>query len=92
MNGNHKELTDEEREELLRLILMEASGTDANEQLERFPANARSLFRRVVVQAGLVKVKELSQHGMENRFVEPKLSEKGLLRLNELNGRFGGIV
>ena len=89
MNGDHRDLTDDEREELLRLILIEAGGTDAGEELRRFPPTARSLFRKVVVQAGLVKVRELSEKGIENHFVEPKLSQKGARRLNELNGKFG---
>ena len=87
---NHIELTDEDRERILRLVLIEASGGDAGEELQGYPADARNLFRRVVVQAGLVKVKELKEKGVENHFVQPKLSEKGARRLKELNGKFGG--
>src|SRR5688572_19170961 len=92
MSEQNDSVYDEDREEVLRLILTEASGTDSRRELEAFPVAVRNTFRRVVLEAGLVQAKGLSE-GLDGEmlFDEPiTLTPRGRKRLNELNGRRGG--
>jgi hypothetical protein len=82
------QLTDEDREEILRLVLTEAGGTDVAALLGRYPAKARSTFRKAAFEAGLVRANGLDRGGEEIQFVKPaQLSERGKRRLAELNAR-----
>ena len=83
------ELTDDDREEILRLVLAEADGTDVAGELGRFPADSRSLFRKVVIEAGLVDNTDLvAGEGAEQHFTgTPSLTPRGRRRLAELNAR-----
>jgi hypothetical protein len=86
---NNRPLNDQDREEILRLVLTEASGGDVSGQLGRFPVSVRNTFRRVVEEAGLVRSGGtlLSDHG-EAVFQQPlSLTERGRRRLMELNQR-----
>lgn len=91
MSEIDRQLTDADREEILRLVLTEASGTDVEEQLAAYPAKARGTFRKAAFEAGLVKANGLDRGGEEIRFGKPaQLSERGKRRLNELNERAAG--
>jgi hypothetical protein len=86
-----RQLTDTDREEILRLVLIEAGGTDVAEQLSAYPAKARSTFRKAAFEAGLVKTNGLDRTGDEIHFGKPaQLSERGKRRLSELNARAAG--
>lgn len=91
MNGDDPELTDADREELLRLVLCEAEGKDMAEAFASYPHSAISTFRRAAFQAGLVQAKSVAMKGdlavFEGR---PKLSDRGRKRLKELNERKEG--
>jgi hypothetical protein len=84
---NNTELTDDDREEILRLVLAEADNVDVANDLARFPAEARGLFRKVVIEAGLVTGADLSTGSDgEQRFTgRPTLTPRGRRRLSELN-------
>jgi hypothetical protein len=88
---NNTELTDDDREEILRLVLAEADNTEVAGDLARFPAEARGLFRKVVIEAGLVAGADLSAgEGGEQRFTgKPALTPRGRRRLSELNQKRG---
>lgn len=89
MNGD--ELTDADREELLRLVLCEAEGKDVSEAFASYPHGAISTFRRAAFQAGLVQAKGVGMKGDLAAFEgRPKLSDRGRKRLKELNERKGG--
>jgi len=91
MNGPDNQLTDADREEILRLVLTEASGADVGAKLEAYPVKARSTFRKAAFEAGLVRTSGLDRGGEEIRFNKPaQLSERGKRRLNELNARSSG--
>jgi hypothetical protein len=88
VNENGREITDIDREEILRLVLSEAGGADVSEDLKRYPQVARSKFRQVVCEAGLVSAKLVTGSEGEIGFGEPKkLTERGRKRLNDLNTR-----
>jgi hypothetical protein len=89
MSQNDRELYDEDREEVLRLILMEAGGEDVREKLAEYPVAARSTFRRVVQEAGLVQTKGLAKGDAgELLFDGPTtLTQRGRKRLDEINAR-----
>jgi hypothetical protein len=89
MTDNDRELFDEDREEVLRLILCEASGMDVRRELAEFPIAARSMFRKVVQEAGLVSSRGLAKGDAgEMLFNEPiALTPRGRKRLDELNSR-----
>ncbi|MEO5929736.1 MAG: hypothetical protein ABIR47_07380 [Candidatus Kapaibacterium sp.] len=84
---NNQDLTDEDREEILRLILSEADGIDVRGELGKYPQPSRNLFRRVVREGGLVTSGDLSNDSSgESQFVAPvKLTPRGRRRLQELN-------
>lgn len=88
---NKRELTDADREEILRLILSEAAGADVTRDLNRYPVEARNTFRRVVQEAGLVRSggSRTTPEG-EILFEKPlALTPIGRKRLAELNERRG---
>jgi hypothetical protein len=88
---NNTELTDDDREEILRLVLAEADGTDVAGDLGRFPAESRGLFRKVVIEAGLVAADLAADAGGEQRFTgTPALTPRGRRRLTELNAKREG--
>jgi hypothetical protein len=83
-----RQLTDDDREEILRLILIEAGGGDVAGQLAEYPAKSRSTFRKAAYEAGLVKASGLDRSSDEIQFGKPaQLSERGKRRLSELNDR-----
>lgn len=85
---SNTELTDDDREEILRLVLSEADGVDVAADLGRFPAESRGLFRKVVIEAELVAAGGLAEKEGELRYAgEPKLTQRGRRRLTELNAR-----
>src|SRR4051812_29021827 len=87
-NEHDRQLTDADREEILRLVLTEAGGVDVEQELSAFPAKSRSTFRKVAYEAGLVKASGLDRSAEEIRFGKPaQLSERGKRRLSELNER-----
>lgn len=91
MSGPDNQLTDTDREEILRLVLTEASGADVSAKLAAYPAKARSTFRKAAFEAGLVRTSGLDRDGEEITFNKPaQLSERGKRRLNELNARAAG--
>ena len=91
MNDIDRQLTDDDREEILRLVLHEAAGDDVEAKLATYPARARSTFRKAAYEAGLVKANGLDRGGEEIRFGQPaQLSERGKRRLTELNQRAAG--
>lgn len=89
MLENDRELYDEDREEVLRLILCEADGLDVRRELAAYPLSARSMFRKVVHEAGLVQSGGLAKGDAgEMLFDEPTtLTPRGRKRLDELNSR-----
>ncbi|HVK38526.1 MAG TPA: hypothetical protein VNA88_08355 [Candidatus Kapabacteria bacterium] len=89
MHENERELFDEDREEVLRLILCEAAGIDVRRELAEFPIPARSMFRKVVQEAGLVATKGLVKGDAgEMLFGSPTtLTPRGRKRLEELDAR-----
>jgi hypothetical protein len=88
MKEPDRQLTDTDREEILRLVLAEAGGADVAEQLAAYPAKARSTFRKAAYESGLVKASGLDRGGEEIQFGKPaQLSERGKRRLGELNER-----
>jgi hypothetical protein len=91
MNSSPEKITDTDREEILRLVLSEASGVEVEEALRRFPMGIRGKFRQVACEAGLVKGKLAKNGAGETRFASgSKLSERGVRRLTELNSRKAG--
>ena len=87
-NDQDRQLTDADREEILRLVLIEAGGDDVERELAAFPAKSRSTFRKAAYEAGLVKANGLDRSAEEIRFGKPaQLSERGKRRLSELNER-----
>lgn len=88
MNDENRELTDADREELLRLVLSEAEGKDVSGSFASYPHAAISTFRRAAFQAGLVQAKGLVMKGDVEVFDgRTKLSDRGRRRLKELNER-----
>jgi hypothetical protein len=88
MNDSEQGITDAHREEMLRLVLAEAAGEDVAGALAPYPSEERSRFRRVVVEAGMVKAKGLATRKGETVFEPPtQLSDRGRRRLKELNDR-----
>ena len=89
MSDPGRELYDEDREEVLRLILTEAGGADVREALGNYPMEIRTTFRRVVQEAGLVESSALEKgDGGEWHFGErTSLTPRGRKRLDELNKR-----
>lgn len=80
---------DEDREEVLRLILAEAGGSDVRRELDNYPVEMRNTFRRIVQEAGLVESSGLqpSDEGELTFGSKTALTPRGRKRLNELNGR-----
>ena len=91
MADNEREIYDEDREEVLRLILAEAGGADVRRELENYPVSVRNQFRKVVQEAGMVEAPGLRKgDGGELFFDAPaKLTPRGRKRLDELNARRG---
>jgi hypothetical protein len=88
MMGPDRQLTDDDREEILRLVLTEAGGGDVEGELSAYPVKSRSTFRKAAYEAGLVTTKGLDRGSEEIRFEKPaQLSERGKRRLSELNDR-----
>lgn len=89
MQENNREMFDEDREEVLRLILCEASGIDVRQELAAYPSSARSMFRKVVHEAGLVQSAGLVTGDTgELLFKGPlSLTPRGRKRLDEINAR-----
>jgi len=88
MTEPERQLTDADREEILRLVLTEAGGADVRQQLAAYPAKSRSTFRKAAFEAGLVKTSGLDRSAEEIQFGKPaQLSERGKRRLVELNER-----
>ena len=91
MMDNEREMYDEDREELLRLILAQVDGADVDDDIAGFPVKARNTFRRVVQEAGLVDAKSMTKlESGEMVFDNPTLTPRGRKRLSELNGRRDG--
>lgn len=89
MSEDGRELFDEDREEVLRLILAEASGSDVRRELDAYPLDIRSQFRKVVREAGLVESAGLEKDDSGELLFGKKtvLTPRGRKRLNELNIR-----
>jgi hypothetical protein len=88
MVDENREITDVDREEILRLVLSEAEGMNVAEALGRYPRGIRSKFRQVVCEAGLVKGKLAAPVNGESGFgAGASLTERGRRRLKELNAR-----
>lgn len=89
MQENGRELFDEDREEILRLVLCEAAGMDVRRELGEYPISARSMFRKVVHEAGLVQSGGLAKGDAgELLFNEPiSLTPRGRKRLDEIDAR-----
>ena len=88
MTQPDRQLTDDDREEIIRLVLTEDSGADVEKELAAYPAKSRSTFRKAAFEAGLVKSNGLDRSSEEIRFGKPaQLSERGKRRLSELNDR-----
>jgi hypothetical protein len=89
MSDEGREIYDEDREEVLRLILAEAGGADVRRELESYPLDMRSTFRRVVQEAGLVEATHMdkSDDGEMLFGKGTSLTPRGRKRLAELNGR-----
>src|SRR5688500_14046374 len=81
------DLYDEEREQILLLVLREAAGEDVADALNQFPMEARSKFRTIVCEAQMVKTAKLERaDGGEVVFSGPTtLTPRGRKRLDELN-------
>jgi hypothetical protein len=91
MNSSANDITDTDREEILRLVLSEASGVEVEESLRRFPTGIRGKFRQVACEAGLVRGKLAKDGAGETRFASgSRLTERGVRRLTELNARKAG--
>jgi hypothetical protein len=89
MNENNRELYDEDREEVLRLILAQANGDDVDDALKSFPISARNMFRKVVQEAGLVETTGMVKGDAGEMFFADRttLTPRGRKRLEELNAR-----
>ena len=88
MQENDREMFDEDREEVLRLILSEVAGEDVRRELAEYPIPARNLFRRIVQEAGLVQTRGTSRGDAgEVLFEGATLTPRGRKRLDELNAR-----
>ncbi len=87
---SNEDLNDDDREEILRLVLMEAGGTEVAAPLAEFPAEARSTFRRVVCEARLVNGKLVEAEGEMKFGGKPLLTDRGRRRLKEIDERRKG--
>jgi hypothetical protein len=88
MSEEQREITDGDREEILRLVLSEAEGMDVAGALSRYPRAIRSKFRQVVCEAGLVKGGLARPVNGESAFgAGAALTDRGRRRLKELNAR-----
>jgi hypothetical protein len=88
MIDENREITDVDREEILRLVLSEAEGMNVAEALGRYPRGIRSKFRQVVCEAGLVTGGLATPVNGESAFgAGAGLTDRGRRRLKELNAR-----
>jgi hypothetical protein len=89
MSENNRELYDEDREEVLRLILSEAAGQDVYDELVEYPVSVRSMFRKVVYEAGMVQTVGLVKGDAGEMLFGDRtsLTPRGRKRLDELNAR-----
>lgn len=60
---NIDEITDDDRVEILRLVLLEASGREVSREMADYPLEAVEKFRSVTREAGLVKGQKLTERG-----------------------------
>jgi hypothetical protein len=86
------QLYDEEREQILLLVLREAAGEDVGEQLNLFPKEARSKFRTIVCEAQMVRTEKVVRGEGGEAFFSGRtsLTDRGRRRLAELRARAAG--
>lgn len=83
------QLYDEDREQILLLVLREAAGEDVAEELDKYPPEARGKFRTIVCEAQMVRTtKVVRGSGGEALFSgQTSLTPRGRRRLDELRAR-----